>query len=91
VTSPRTPPPAPEGANRGRGRGDEARPDSTPTEPLLVSAKAAAELLGISARALWSLSNAGQVPSVRIGARRLYRPEALRAWVEALEQQGGRR
>ena len=60
-------------------------------EPLLLGAKQAAHLLDISMRSLWSLSVSGQVPSVKLGARRLYRPESLRAWLEKLERGGVQR
>lgn len=50
-------------------------------ERLLLSIKAAATALSISERTLWQLTAEGKVPSVRIGARNLYSPEALRSWI----------
>jgi excisionase family DNA binding protein len=49
--------------------------------PLLVDAREAARLLSVSARTLWRLTKDGEVPSVRIGRRVLFAPDALRAWV----------
>lgn len=38
-------------------------------------------MLGISERLLWTWTNAGQIPHVRIGARVLYPVDALREWL----------
>ena len=46
-------------------------------KPLLVAASDAARLLCVSERTLWSLSNRGNLRSVRIGRRRLYDPSDL--------------
>jgi|HubBroStandDraft_6_1064221.scaffolds.fasta_scaffold470471_1 hypothetical protein len=43
----------------------------------LLRPRQAAKLLNISERSLWSLSNAGQVPCVRLGRSVRYDPEAL--------------
>ena len=61
--------------------------------PLLVSTQAAAELLGISPKTLWSFTQPrGPVPCVRIGARVLYSPDRLREWLDAAQAaQGDRR
>jgi predicted DNA-binding transcriptional regulator AlpA len=50
---------------------------------LLVDAKAAAEILSLGARTLWSLTNCGAIPSRRIGRLVRYCPRELSAWVEA--------
>jgi hypothetical protein len=52
-------------------------------EPLLIEGEAAAPSIGISERFLGALAITGDVPSVLIGTRRLYRPRDLRAWVDA--------
>lgn len=59
------------------------RPPSSPvaSEPLLIDAKAAAALLGVSARTLWGLTTSDAVPARRIGRRVLYAPTELRAWI----------
>ncbi len=55
--------------------------------PLLVDAKGAARLCGVSMRTWWSLHAAGKIPlPVRLGRRTLWRatgPEGLDAWVSA--------
>lgn len=51
--------------------------------PLTVNRRQAAEMLGISERLLWTLTNAGEVPHVRLGARVLYPLENLKRWVES--------
>jgi predicted DNA-binding transcriptional regulator AlpA len=52
------------------------------TMPMLVDARSAAKLLSISERSLWSLSNRGDLPSVRIGRRRLYDRRDLTAFID---------
>lgn len=54
-------------------------------QPLLIDERAAANLLGLSPRTVWSLSAAGQIPFVRIGRRKLYSLESLRAWIRQRE------
>lgn len=51
--------------------------------PLLVDAATAAEMLSISPRKLWSLTNVGDVPCVRIGKSVRYSLEALRSWTQS--------
>lgn len=57
-------------------------PAAVSPAPLLVDAIAAATMLDISKRLLWSLTNCGDIPSVRVGRLVRYRPEDLRAFVE---------
>lgn len=53
-------------------------------EPLLVPVPEARRLLGgISARKLAQMVAAGEVPSARIGTRRMFPLDGLRAWVAA--------
>jgi len=51
--------------------------------PLLVDAREAARLLAVSARTLWTLTDSGALPCVRIGRLVRYRPTDLAAWVAA--------
>lgn len=51
--------------------------------PLLLSVTEAARLLNVSPRTVWSLTESGSLPHVRIGRRVLYPPDALRHWTEA--------
>jgi excisionase family DNA binding protein len=55
---------------------------------LLLSPREAAAALGISERTLWSLTQARDVPSLRIGRLVKYRNEALTAWLAAKEKGG---
>ena len=73
----------------GRGEGVTSLPTQCP-EPLLVSAAAAAELLGVSARTLWSLTHTGDMPFVRMGRRIMYSPESLRSWIASQEARNAR-
>lgn len=45
--------------------------------PLLISALQAAKELGISPRSLWTLTQAGTIPHVRLGRRKMYSPQGL--------------
>lgn len=64
--------------------------DIASTDALLWNATKVAAALGISTRALWTYTNTGEIPSVKIGSRRLYPVAALREWIaERLE--GGAR
>ena len=54
---------------------------------LLLSAREVARVLSISERTVWGLTSPrGPIPCVRLGARVLYSPEALRKWIS--KQQG---
>lgn len=48
---------------------------------LLITAQEAAELLAISRRRLWALTQLGAIPSRRIGKSVRYVPAELRAWI----------
>ena len=56
-------------------------------EPLALRPRAAAEMLGISARFLWDLTQRGDVPCVRLGSGKrravLYPVSLLRDWLAA--------
>ena len=55
---------------------------------LLMSARDAAKALSISERTLYSRTQDGTLPCVRLGGRRLFDPRALLAWIDA-QQEGG--
>jgi len=61
--------------------GSEVRPLAPHSEPLLLRPVEAARFLAISPRKLWELTNAHEVPSIRIGRCLRYPTEELRAWV----------
>jgi excisionase family DNA binding protein len=59
-----------------------------------LDVKQAARILGISPRTLYPLAERGEVPSIKVGGRRLFRPAELRAYLEkqapaAKETSGG--
>lgn len=54
---------------------------------LLVKPEAAARLLAVSPRTLWSLTRAGVVPCVRLGRSVRYSPDTLHAMVAGLERE----
>ena len=52
--------------------------------PLLVDAKAAARLCGVSVRTWWALHSAGKTPlPVRLGRRTLWLADELAEWCKA--------
>lgn len=53
-------------------------PAATETKPLAVDQQKAARLLGISVRTLIRRTNDGDIPSRKLGRRRLYSVEELR-------------
>lgn len=58
--------------------------DNTAIVPLLLDAKAAAKLCGVSARTWWALRSAGKTPlPVRLGRRTLWRAGELADWCRA--------
>ena len=60
----------------------------TVIEPLLIDARTASRILGLSPRTLWSLTNCGTIPCVRIGRAVRYSVDDLRRWIEA-QKKGG--
>lgn len=65
-----------------------APPSANPTcpiEPLLLTPDEAAVALRISTKTLWTLTQAGEIPAIKVGpAKKLvrYDPEDLRRWIE---------
>ena len=49
--------------------------------PLLISAVQAAKELGISPRNLWTQTQSGTIPFIKIGRRVMYSPISLQDWV----------
>ena len=62
---------------------------SEASEPLLVDERTAARLLGgLSVRSLFNLRQREGLPFVRIGARVMYCPADLAAWIESRREGG---
>ena len=65
-------------------------PDQTATpEPLLIDAPTAARTLGVGLTTLRAMTATGEIPSVLLRRRRLYRPADLAAFVDRLASEGG--
>lgn len=62
---------------------DSYQAEPSKVEPLLVDAVSAAKLLSISQKTLWIYTQAGSIPSKRIGSRVLYPLALLRAYAES--------
>jgi Helix-turn-helix domain len=56
--------------------------------PLLLKECEAARMLNISPRLLWSLSNQGLVPFIRLGGAKRYSPEDLKAFIQSEREKG---
>ena len=57
------------------------------SQKLLLGAREAADTLSVSPRTLWSMTSPrGPIPAVRLGARVLYSPDALRRWIDEQQQ-----
>lgn len=57
-------------------------------QPILVSERMARQLLDLGRTTLLSLAYSGELPSIKVGRRRLFEVEALRRW--AKEQSEGK-
>ena len=51
--------------------------------PLLITPKEAAQLLSISERTLWDITNRGRLRRVKIGRLVRYDPRDLQAWIDS--------
>lgn len=54
-------------------------------DPLLLSIREAARLLGVCERTIWTLTKERQLPHVRIGRRVLFSRKALHDWITQQE------
>ncbi|MBL9118328.1 MAG: helix-turn-helix domain-containing protein [Phycisphaerae bacterium] len=77
--------------HRGPGAGEPPprREDATSPASLLWSVKRTAEALSISVRLLYSLTQAGELPAVRIGRMVRYRVADVEAFVNRHGVKGG--
>ena len=55
-------------------------------QPEALSVADAATMIGIGRVKLYQIINSGELPTVKIGDRRLIRVEALRSWLAAKEK-----
>ncbi|MCP3915682.1 MAG: helix-turn-helix domain-containing protein [bacterium] len=55
-----------------------------------MKAPVVADLLGISQRKLWQLTNCGDIPSVRIGRNLRYDEADIAEWIERNKRRGTR-
>ena len=64
--------------------------DKVAQEPLAVSVQTAVALAGVGRTKLYAALGDGSLPSLKIGARRLIRVEALKAWIAAHEAESAK-
>ena len=57
--------------------------------PIAVGPDEAARLAGVGRTTLYAALAKGDLPSIKIGTRRLVRVDAIREWLEAHEQKPG--
>ena len=58
------------------------------SETLLVDVKTTARLLSICEKTLWTLTDRGDIPCIRIGRSVRYSPDDLRAWIARTKTTG---
>lgn len=63
---------------------------SSPVQPLALRPREAATALGISERLLWTWTNQGLIPHLRIGKAIVYPVDSLRTWLLEQAQKGAR-
>jgi len=56
--------------------------DIQPVQRLALSREEAAKALGVSERHLWTYTNCGEIPHIRIGNRVLYPVDMLYDWMD---------
>lgn len=57
--------------------------DQTAVEPLLISVRDVATMLGISVRSVWRLQNTGQIVApIRVGGAVRWRRDEVRRWID---------
>ena len=54
-------------------------------ERSLLTAEQVGAMLGMSAEWVWEASRRGEIPTVKLGRYRRYRPEAIEAWLREKE------
>ena len=64
--------------------------NATAQAPMALRPKDAAKTLGIGRRLLWSLTNRGEIPHVRLGRAIVYPRAALEEWLMERAKRGGR-
>ncbi|MBL6707241.1 MAG: helix-turn-helix domain-containing protein [Planctomycetaceae bacterium] len=55
--------------------------ESPPTPTPLLTVRETADVLRVSERTLWTLTNSGELPSVRVGRSVRYDQNDLAAWI----------
>ena len=73
--------------DRKSRRGHQPKDDPL-TSTLLLTRRQAAQALAISERTLWTLTDSGEIPCVRLGKCVRYRISILGAYLEAIEEGG---
>ena len=70
------------GERREEGTMTKSEPEPNTLRPTLLRAPEAAEMLAVSPRKLWELTNRKLIPCVRIGRAVRYDPRDVAAWIE---------
>lgn len=56
-------------------------------EPMLLSPRATAKVLGICEKTLWTLTQRGEIPAIHIGRAVRYDISDVKAWIKAKKSQ----
>lgn len=58
------------------------RPTPPTFEPMLLTARQAAKALSVCEKTLWTLTQRGELPVVRVGRAVRYDPRDLESWIQ---------
>lgn len=61
-------------------------PPTPQSDPLAVDVHEVARITSLSPRTIWKLTASGELPSLRVGRRVLYRVESVRTFLAQREQ-----
>jgi excisionase family DNA binding protein len=62
--------------------------DQEPEADRLRSAQWVADVMGVGVDYVWALCRANEIPHIRLGRAKRFRPSAVRAWLAEREQGG---
>jgi excisionase family DNA binding protein len=57
--------------------------NETATDPIMIGQREASRVLGMSERTISKMIGDDEIPTLKIGGRRLFSVEALKAWIAA--------
>lgn len=65
---------------------DKAPPNKAPPQPLTYTVESLSAATGVPRSTIYQAMTAGELRSFKIGRRRMFRVEAVRAWLDSHQQ-----